>query len=196
MRTKLLAATALAGSMLLMPLMQGSAHAVSLPSMNSPQSNVTLVAHGGGGGGGGGGGAHFSGMGGGGAPMGHAMGGWGGMNAHAMGGNGPHAMGGNGPHMHGGNFAENGGSNFRRGNNGEFAQHNDRAHNRFAEGDHDHDFDHHHGNGHRVFRNGVWVWAYGPDYYAYGDCGWLLRRAEVTGSPYWWSRYDACIGYY
>ena len=79
MRTKLLAATALAGSLLLMPLMQGSAHAVSLPSMNNPQSNVTLVAHGGGGGGGGG--AHFSGMGGGGAPMGHAMGGWGG---HAM----------------------------------------------------------------------------------------------------------------
>ena len=78
---------------------------------------------------------------------------------------------------------------FRRGNNGEFAEHNGRAHNRFAEGNHD--FDHHHGNGHRVFRNGVWVWAYGPDYYAYGDCGWLLRRAEVTGSPYWWSRYDA-----
>lgn len=189
MRTKLLAATALAGSLLLMPLMQGSAHAVSLPSMNNPQSNVTLVAHGGGGGGGGG--AHFSGMGGGGAPMGHAMGGWGG---HAMGGSGPHAMGGNGPHMHGGNFAENGGRNFRRGNNGEFAEHNGRAHEHFAEGDHD--FDHHHGNGHRVFRNGVWVWAYGPDYYAYGDCGWLLRRAEVTGSPYWWNRYDACIGYY
>jgi len=46
----------------------------------------------------------------------------------------------------------------------------------------------HHGHGHRVFRNGawVWVWVYGPDYYS-GDCGWLLNRARVTGSPYWWS---------
>jgi hypothetical protein len=45
---------------------------------------------------------------------------------------------------------------------------------------------------HRVFRNGVWVWVYGPDYYAYGGCGWLLRRAEITGSPYWWHRYNLC----
>jgi hypothetical protein len=42
----------------------------------------------------------------------------------------------------------------------------------------------------------VWVWVYGPDYYAYGDCDWLLRRARITGSPYWWHRYNACIGYY
>jgi hypothetical protein len=39
------------------------------------------------------------------------------------------------------------------------------------------------------------VWVYGPDYYS-GDCGWLLNRARVTGSPYWWSRYNACVGYY
>ena len=192
MRTKLLAATALAGSLLFMPMM--SAHSATLPSLPSHQTDLTLISHGGGGGGGGGGS---------GGP--HGMGGMGGNGPHAMGGNGPHAMGGNGPHMHSmnngphmhnGNFAENGGRNFRRGNNGEFTQHNDRARNRFAEGDHDHDFDHHHGHGHRVFRNGVWVWAYGPDYYAYGDCSWLLRRAEVTGSPYWWNRYDACTGYY
>jgi hypothetical protein len=55
-------------------------------------------------------------------------------------------------------------------------------------------FDHFHR--HRVFRNGVWVWVYGPGY-AYSDCGWLLRRAEITGSPYWWNRYRACeYGYY
>jgi hypothetical protein len=47
-----------------------------------------------------------------------------------------------------------------------------------------------------VFRNGVWVWVYGPDYYAYGDdCWWLRRQALETGSPYWWSRYNACISY-
>jgi hypothetical protein len=41
------------------------------------------------------------------------------------------------------------------------------------------------------------VWVYGPDYYANGDeCYWLLTRARGTGSPYWWSRYNACVGYY
>src|SRR6476661_10817837 len=66
---------------------------------------------------------------------------------------------------------------------------------RFAERDHDrnHDFDHRN----RVFRNGVWVWVYGPDYYAYGnDCWWLRRQALATGNPYWWSRYNNCVGYY
>jgi hypothetical protein len=45
-----------------------------------------------------------------------------------------------------------------------------------------------------VFRNGAWVWIYGPDTYAYGDnCWWLLRRAQATGNPYWWDRYNACV---
>jgi hypothetical protein len=43
---------------------------------------------------------------------------------------------------------------------------------------------------------GVWVWVDGPDYYAGNDCAWLLDRAEVTNSPYWWRRYNLCIGYY
>ena len=61
--------------------------------------------------------------------------------------------------------------------------------------DHDHDkFNHF--NRHRVFRNGVWVWVYSPDFYAGDDCLWLLRRAQATGSNYWWSRYNACVGYY
>ena len=46
----------------------------------------------------------------------------------------------------------------------------------------------------------MWVWVYGPDYYddyAYGDnCYWLRQQAYATGSPYWWSRYNSCIGYY
>ena len=46
-------------------------------------------------------------------------------------------------------------------------------------------------------RNGVWVWRYGPDYYAYGnDCWWLRQQAYTTGNPYWWSRYNNCVGYY
>jgi len=167
MHTKLLATTACAGSLLLMPLMQGSAHSATLPSLQTHQTNLTLVAHPGGGGGGGRNGPH------------------------AMGGNGPQGMG-NGPHMRGDNLAENGGRNFRHDEG--LGEHNGRTHERFTEGDHD--FDHHHGHGHRVFRNGVWVWVYGPDYYASGDCDWLLRRARVTGTPYWWHRYDACIGEY
>jgi hypothetical protein len=51
-------------------------------------------------------------------------------------------------------------------------------------------------NRHRVFRNGVWVWVYGPGYTSYGDdCYWLRRQAIITGSPYWWDRYNACVGY-
>jgi len=66
-------------------------------------------------------------------------------------------------------------------------------HRRFSE--RDHDFDRFH-NRHRVFRNGVWVWAYGPDYYSYNDCWWVRERALATGSPYWWSRYKYRVGYY
>jgi hypothetical protein len=88
-------------------------------------------------------------------------------------------------------FAERDVREFRRGQ-GDFSDHNGRRH-----AERDRNFDHHHGHGHRVFRNGTWVWVYGPDYYAYGDdCYWLLRRARITGSPYWWSRYNACVGYY
>jgi hypothetical protein len=66
-------------------------------------------------------------------------------------------------------------------------------HRRFAE--RDHDFDRFHRR-HRVFVNGVWVWDWWPDYYAYNDCWWLRRQARITGSPYWWHRYNYCVGYY
>ncbi len=38
---------------------------------------------------------------------------------------------------------------------------------------------------------------YDGDYYGYygGGCGWLYANAVNTGDPYWWSRYNACIGY-
>ena len=35
-----------------------------------------------------------------------------------------------------------------------------------------------------------------PSNPAYDDCSWLLRHAQTTGSGYWWSRYNACVGYY
>jgi hypothetical protein len=179
---------------------------------------------GGGGGhvGGGGGGPAFSGGGGGGGP-GLSGGGGGRGFARAGGGGGGPSLGGgprgarsfasNGPgHVYsssrsyaGRDFNRSGPrSDVRRGNTQAFNRdrghdHGDRNrpdHRRFAERDHDrnHDFDH---NGrHRVFRNGVWIWAYGPDYYSYNDCYWLRRQALATGSPYWWSRYNACVSYY
>ena len=51
-------------------------------------------------------------------------------------------------------------------------------------------------NRHPVFRNGVWVWVYGPVtppmVTIVIGCG---RLGIITGSPYWWDRYYACVGY-
>ncbi len=219
MKTNYTAAAALAGGLLIFALMQGTASSASLPILNSPHSGVTLVGHGGGGGGGGGGngggGGGGGGHGGGGGPaMAHAggmsamahSGGMGGSNTHAMTHNG--GMGG-GRNMHAGAMAHNGGmgrqhfaegphgNHFDRSDHDRFVARQDHSHKRFAERDFDHGRDFNHGHRHRVFRNGVWVWAYGPDYYAYDDdCYWLLQRARYTGSGYWWSRYNACVGYY
>ena len=173
---------------------------------------------GGGRGGGGGGGPAFHVGGGGGGP---GLSGGGGGRSFARGGGGP-SLGGargarsfadNGPgHVYsssrsyaGRDFNRSGPrSDVRRGNAQAFNRdrghdHGDRNrpdHRRFAERDrdHGHDFDHH--GRHRVFRNGAWVWIYGPDYYSYNDCYWLRRQALATGSPYWWSRYNACVSYY
>lgn len=56
----------------------------------------------------------------------------------------------------------------------------------------------HHGGG---FRRGLYLApfvGYGAYYYGgyggYGSgCGWLRRRAEATGSRYWWARYEECL---
>jgi uncharacterized membrane protein len=48
---------------------------------------------------------------------------------------------------------------------------------------------------HRFVRRGVIVGvplAYGAYYYG-NSCSWLRHRALVTGSPYWWSRYQDCL---
>jgi hypothetical protein len=177
MRTTMSAVTALAGGLLLTTLVWGAAQATSAPDLKGALGTsgaVTLVKHGGGHGGGwrgGGGGPKVMGGGGGGPKMGR-----GGGRVHA------------GPRSGGPRFAKGDGHGDR------FAKRHDRGdrfeHRRFA----GRDFDRFH-HRHRVFRNGVWVWVYSPGY-AYNDCWWLRRQALITGSPYWWSRYNYCVGYY
>jgi hypothetical protein len=188
----------------------------------TPAPALELVRNGGGGGGGG----FSAGGGGGGGGMGHVGGGGGGGMGHVGGGGGaPHFSGGGGaPHFSGGaphvnsrSFAaQGGGANYHArphsgpysgpryanrdfdhgGKHGRYGHYDNRH---YAERGHD---NHGHGYRHRVWRNGAWVWIYGPDYYgpdyyAYGgECYWLRQQAYATGSPYWWSRYNACIGYY
>ena len=36
---------------------------------------------------------------------------------------------------------------------------------------------------------------YAADSYS-GGCEWLRRRARVTDNPYWWHRYQVCVGNY
>jgi hypothetical protein len=107
------------------------------------------------------------------------MGGWGG--GHMMGGprmgggwSGPHHMAGwGGPRV--GHFGWHEGG-FHRFDN---FHHFDHFHHRFV-------------NNRFIFVGGGW-WPY----YGYGsDCWWLRREALITGSPYWWHRYQVCIGYY
>jgi hypothetical protein len=156
----------------------------------------------GGGDGGGGRGGHISGGGGGDGAGGraHISGDGGSSHLKSMsGGEGHFKSGSSGPRNYSKRNFDNGpslkgrdrfaGNNWKNGKN---VHDHDRKH--VASRDHDHDKNHF--NRHRVFRNGVWVWVYGPDYYAGDDCLWLLRRAQTTGSGYWWSRYNACVGYY
>ena len=223
MDNKLVAATALAGSLAMASFVWGTAQATPAPSaIHAPGNGITLVGHQGGA-------VAVWGGGGGWRPRGAAAGAaavvsmWAVAVAAAVPASPEAAVavasregGGGGPSLGGGprgarSFADNGpghvysrsyaGRDFnrsgpkgdiRRGNSQAFNRdrdHGDRNHGdrnrRFAERDHDrnHDFDH---NGrHRVFRNGVWIWVYGPDYYSYNDCWWLRERALATGNPYW-----------
>ena len=47
------------------------------------------------------------------------------------------------------------------------------------------------GRYYRNYRNYGW---YGAGLaYGYGGCAWLRQQALITGSPYWWQRYNSCI---
>jgi hypothetical protein len=194
---------AVGGSMLLGGLVSGSAQATPTPVLKSDAAPgiVTLVARKGGGGGGGmsrGGGGGMKGMsrGGGGGMKAMSRSGGGGGKMSRGGGNRSYAYrsGGGSSHMKRGSMSRNyalqdGGYKNRNAFKGDGKKHHaskDRDHNKHA------NFN----NRHRVFRNGAWIWVYGPAYTAYGnDCYWLRRQAIATGSPYWWSRYNQCIGY-
>lgn len=165
-------------------------------SSDAPSTGLLELVKGGGGGGGhGGGGGGWSGGGGGGMGGGHfggggarfaAIGGGGGMGMHGVphGGNSfAHIGGGNGGHIaRGGNFNGDVGRHERFANNWNGNWNGNR---------HDHDH-HHHFN-----RFYAYPYFYGGYYayndYGYGSCAWLYRRAVATNSPYWWSRYNACV---
>ena len=53
---------------------------------------------------------------------------------------------------------------------------------------------HGHGHWHRGWGFAAYPAFYGGDYYYGGGCGWLHRKAIATGSRYWWSRYEVCVG--
>jgi hypothetical protein len=207
MRTTLCIAAAVTGSMLLTGLVSGSAQATPTPVLKSNADLVTLVARKGGGGGGG-----MKGMSrGGGGMKGLSRGGGGGSHAlRSGGGNRNYALrsGGGSSHIKrgsisGGNYALKNRGSMSRGNyalkdrgykNRDAFKSGGKKH--YASKDRDHDNHGKFNNRHRVFRNGAWIWVYGPGYTAYGnDCYWLRRQAISTGSPYWWSRYNQCIGY-
>ena len=190
MRTKLTVATALAGTLLATCLVSGSAQATSLPVLkcDATPGTITLVGRGGGHGGGG----AMRGGGGGG----HAMRGGGGGGGHAMrsgggGYKGAYRSGSGSRHVYGGGsggkyYGKGGGKNYGGGKGGKHYAYKDRHHDNHG------NFN----NRHRVFRNGAWIWVYGSAYTAFGnDCYWLRRQAAITGSPYWWDRYNACVGY-
>ena len=193
MRTKLCIATAIAGSMLLTGLVSGTAQAAPTPVLKSNTDLVTLVARKGGGGGGGMKGMSRSG---GGGMKGLSRSGGGAGKLSRSGGNRSYAYrsGGGSSHMKrnsmSGNYALKN-SNYKNRNafKGDGKRHyasKDRNHNKHA------NFN----NRHRVFRNGAWIWVYGSGYTASGnDCYWLRRQAISTGSPYWWNRYNQCVGY-
>jgi hypothetical protein len=176
--------------MLLGGFVSGSAQATPTPVLKSDAAPgvVTLVARKGGGGGGG------MSRGGGGGMKGMSRGGGGKMNRG--GGNRSYAYrsGGGSSHMKRGSMSRNYALKDGGYKNRDAFKSGGKKH--YASKDRDHDKHGKFNNRHRVFRNGAWIWVYGTGYTAYGnDCYWLRRQAIATGSPYWWSRYNQCIGY-
>jgi hypothetical protein len=204
MKRNLAAMTALAGSLVLTTAV--SAGAAPVPdfksSLGTGSGLVELAREGGKGGGGGGGMRSGGGMksgGGGGAAM-----------SQRRGGGGPSGRMSGRSYGGGDGLKGRGSSQFKGGrdsgryagrgwDDGDFKGRDggkrwDGDKRRYSGRDHDGRNKH---NRHRVWRNGAWVWVYGPAIYAYGDdCGWIFARAQATGSPYWWSRYEACVAYY
>lgn len=199
MRKSLVATTALASSLVFMSFAMGSAAATPAPAgmknvITTTADGIELVRQGGGGGGGGGGhgGGGGGGHGGGGDGGGHLSGGGGdGGGGHARGGDGGgHALkGGDGGGPKGGHLSRGGGDRDGKGS-GRHAGGGD------WKGDWKGGGKHHHGKHGKNFRHfGSDIFVYGGGGYGYNDCGWLRRQAVITGSPYWWRRYQDCLYY-
>lgn len=163
------AAGALVATLGAMPAVQ-AAPVGKAPLATAPQDLVTPVARGGRGFGGGGRGGMHSGP-----RMGGAR-----MGGPRMGGAGRFI--GRGGSPGGGRFYRGGGGGPRHGFNGP------------RRGHHGH---HHHRPRYRGLYYAAPFAAYGAYYYGSGyyneGCGWLRRRAEASGSRYWWSRYEDCV---
>src|SRR5262249_32287367 len=148
-----------------------------------------------------GGGGSFSGGGGlmgGGGGGGHMMGGGGGPSGHfaSVGAGHMDRMGGD--HFSSGAWGGCRSAHIARGGdfNGPSARHGRIASNNWnvkwnGNWDHHH---HHHFNNRFFYTSGPFFYG---DYYAYGygNCAWLRRQAIITGSPYWWNRYQNCLYY-
>jgi hypothetical protein len=214
---------ALASGLLFLPLTQGAATPADGAGLKSitpvTPSPVELVGHGGGGGGhggGGGGGGHgggWSGGGGGGAGKFSGGGNWSGARNFSSGGGNyggaRHSFSGGGNWSAAKSFSSSGGHGRSDAYSG---RHFDNGGARLRHGgsyawQHDHDnwngnnWNGHHWNGPNGRRYGHYrryypdIFVYGGDYgYGYDSCDWLLRQAELTGSPVWWNRYYACAG--
>jgi len=204
MRKNMMAATALASSLVLAAaLTANAAPAFNLKSAQGTSTGtIELIKSGGDGGGGGGrggggdgGGGHMSagggdggGPGGGGASIKGGGDGGGGGGGHARGGDGGRLA------LKGGDFDGGGpkGASRRGGD------HDGKSSDRHAgggdwKGDWKGGGKHHHGKNFRRF--GPDIFVYGGGGYGYNDCGWLRRQAIITGSPYWWRRYQDCLYY-
>jgi hypothetical protein len=193
MRMRVFAAAALLGGLIAIPVMQ--AEAVQVPAGLKTTAGMTtdlqLVGGGGGHGGGGGGGGHM------GSFAGRAYSGSG-MASRGYSSGGGHMGDGKvygGGSMGGGKFAGRSSGRGYAYNNGNGRNWNGNGHNWNGnnwKGHHGNNWNNNYAYRHRHYGN--LASAYG--YYGYGDCYWLLSQANITGSPYWWSRYNACVGYY
>ena len=192
MKSGMAATTALASSLVLLA-------AIGLPAKAAPSFDlksaaaaatgmVELVGHGGGGHGGGmgghmGGGHSMSALGNG-AHIGGGHSG-GGHHMSAL-GNGAHVGGGHSGHAHAG--MPHGIDGGHHGHHGPSVAWNHGSWDHHGHG-HGHD---HFKHRHNFFAGDIFIYGGG---YGYNDCGWLRRQAIVTGSPYWWRRYQDCLYY-
>ena len=98
---------------------------------------------------------------------------------------------------HGGGGHHGGGHHGHHGGGGRHHYGGGGRHHVHKGGGHGHYNRHGHYGHYRHYGNYGW---YGWPYFGYGyhggGFGWLYGRAVATGSPYWWDRYYACIGYY